>query len=43
MRIAKYALLVNFDGGQTFVPKWIRVENKVGSWSDWYQLRKTTG
>jgi len=43
MRIAKYALLVKFDGGQTFVPKWIRVENKVGTWSDWYALRKTTG
>ena len=41
MRIIKYGKLVRFDGAKTFVPRWIRVENKVGTWSVWYQLRKT--
>jgi len=41
MKILKYASLIKLRGGKTFVPKWIRVENKVGTWSTWYQLGKT--
>jgi hypothetical protein len=41
LRIAKYASLVKFNYGKTFTPRWIRVENKVGTWSSWYQLSAT--
>jgi hypothetical protein len=38
LRILKYASLSKFNFGKTFTPRWIRVENKVGTWSNWYQL-----
>lgn len=41
MKIVKYSTLIKLSAGKSFVPKWIRVENKVGTWSNWYQLGKT--
>jgi hypothetical protein len=41
LRILKYASLSKFNFGKTFTPRWIRVENKVGTWSNWYQLSST--
>ena len=41
MKILKYSSLIKLSAGKTFVPKWIRVENKVGTWSEWYALGKT--
>jgi hypothetical protein len=41
MRIAKYRPTVIFNGGKGFIPKWIRVENKVGTWTSWQPLNRT--
>jgi hypothetical protein len=38
LRISKYASLVKFNYGNTFTPRWVRVENKVGTWSSWYPI-----
>jgi len=41
MGILKYATTVRYSLSKTFTPKWIRIQNKLGTWSTWYRLGKT--